>query len=270
MMSKRVILNTSSEKKRDKMLSYTNATTTSQAGGTTYSIDTPYLIGGSATPYVFPWCATARDNTINSGLAKGTKFDMATRTASTCYMVGLKESIEIQVTNGLPWQWRRICFTYKGRSTLNGALPAISTTYTPFQETSAGYVRVVNSLTLAQQTTFFDLLFQGNQNNDWSDYMTAKVDTERVSLKYDKVISISSGNERGVIRKYPRWHAMGHNLEYDDEETSGTVNPSFYSVDSKRGMGDYWVIDIIKPRTGSASSDVMTFQPESTLYWHEK
>lgn len=269
-MSKRSILNTTSQKKRDKMIIYTNTTNSSAAGGTVYNSLPAVLVGGSDTPYVFPWCATARDNTINSGNTKGTKFDTATRTSSSCYMVGLKEAVEVQIQNGLPWQWRRICFTYKGRGTLNGFLPNGSATFAASTETSAGWVRVMNSLTAAQQTTFFDLLMQGNQNNDWSDVMTAKVDTERLSVKYDKTITIASGNERGVIRKYNRWHGMNKNLEYDDEESTGTVNPSFYSVDSKRGMGDYWVIDIIRPRLGSTSSDTLSIQPESTLYWHEK
>lgn len=269
-MSKRRILNITSEKKRDKMMSYTNVNRDNPSGGTTYAANPAILVGGSVDPYVFVWCATGRDNTTNSVGRPGTKFDKATRTSSSCYMVGLKEAVQIQVLNGLPWQWRRICFTYKGRGNLNSYLPNPSAFFQPVSETSNGYLRTINGLTSSESPTFFELLFQGSRNTDWSDPLSAKVDTERVSLKYDKTITISSGNEEGVIRKYPRWHGMNHNLQYDDDESGGAMTSSYYSVESKVGMGDYWVIDIIIPRVGSDDEDLCTFGTESTLYWHEK
>lgn len=270
-MSKRSILNVTSEKKRDKMLVYTNSTSTSQSGGTTYSTNPAIITGGTSVPACFIWCATARDNVTNlTTPTKGTKFDKATRTSSSCYMVGLKEALEIQVADGLPWQWRRICFTYKGNATLNSYLPTSSTSFAPSLEVSSGYVRLLNQIPTANRATFEALLFQGVQGSDWGDQMTAKVDTERVSVKYDKTITIASGNEDGVIRKYNRWHSMGHNLEYDDDENGGQMSASGYSVESRRGMGDYWVVDYFRPRVGSSSSNQMLFNAESTLYWHEK
>jgi len=252
------------------MLTYTNVSAASQTGSTSY-LSTPAIItGGSSTPFVAVWCATARDNLANSGGTKGTKFDQASRTATSCYMVGLKEVIEIQVADGLPWQWRRVCFTVKGGQTLGGNLPNASTSYAPSLETSAGYVRVINGLTQSQQNNLFALLFQGALNSDWADPLTAKVDTERVSLKYDKTCTVASGNEQGTIRKYNRWHPMRKNLMYDDDESGGITGAVGYSVGSKVGMGDYWVIDIIKPRVGSSTSQQFLFNCESTLYWHEK
>jgi len=253
------------------MLTWTNSTSASQSGGTTYS-STPAIVTGTVSnvPAVFVWCATARDNTTTAGGTKGSKFDLATRTASQVYMVGLKEVVEIQVADNLPWQWRRICFTYKGFNTLNGALPVPSTSFNPAIEISVGYVRVLNQLSPSQQTTFFQLLFQGGQAQDWQDPLTAKLDTERLSIKYDKTCTIASGNEGGVIRKYNKWHPMRHNLMYDDDESGGSVIPISYSVDSRRGMGDYWVVDIIKPRMGAGASNQLSFNCESTLYWHER
>lgn len=154
-MTKRSILNLTSEKKRDKMLTLTNSSASSQSGGTTYQQTPAILTGGSSTPAVFAWCATARGNNVAPGGPKGTKFDIASRTASDCYMVGLKEAIEIQVADGLPWQWRRICFTFKGGPTAAGYLPTGSATWSPATIASNGYVRVLNQLTSAQQETFF-------------------------------------------------------------------------------------------------------------------
>lgn len=270
-MSKRTILNTTSEKKRDKMLTYTNSTATSQSGGTTYGVAPAIITGGTSVPACFIWCATSRDNVTNlANPAKGTKFDKATRTASSCYMVGLKETLEIQVADGLPWQWRRICFTYKGGASLLGAIPAPTSGFSPALEVSSGYVRLLNQLPTANRASFETLLFQGAAGLDWADPMTAKLDTERVTVKYDKTCTIASGNEDGVIRKYSRWHNMGHNLEYDDDESGGQMNVSGYSVNSKRGMGDYWVVDYFRPRIGSTNVNQIAFNAESTLYWHER
>nr|QVW56441.1 MAG: capsid protein [Gemycircularvirus] len=268
-MSKRSILNTTSQKKRDKMMTFTNTTAAAAWDGATYNA-APAILSGAAPLYVFPFCATGRDATTNSSSGKPNKFDQATRTASLCYMVGLKESIEIQCADGLPWQWRRICFTYKGGQTLNNYLPTPSGTYAPIKETSSGFTRVLNSLNPTNQGTFFSLLFQGLQSNDWSDPMTAKVDTERLTLKYDKTITIASGNEEGVIRKYSRYHPMGKNLMYDDDEAGGSMQTNFTSVESKAGMGDYWVIDIIKPRMSAVAGNQLSINMETTLYWHER
>lgn len=268
-MTKRSILNTTSQKKRDKMLTWTNTSPASPSGSTTYTAS-PAILAGNTPLYVFPFCATARDSTLNLSGAKPNKFDQATRTSSSCYMVGLKESMEIQCADGLPWQWRRICFTYKGGLVLNNYLPTPSTSFAPAVEISVGYTRPLNNLTPAQQITFFQLLFQGAQAQDWSDPMSAKLDSERLSVKYDKTITIASGNEDGVIRKYSRYHKMGHNLQYDDDEAGGTMNTASTSVESKIGMGDYWVIDIIKPRMSATSSNNLSFNAESTLYWHER
>ncbi|AXB22601.1 capsid protein [Lynx canadensis faeces associated genomovirus CL1 58] len=270
-MSRKKILNVTSEKKRDKMLCWTNTIAGTPQGGTTYTQSPAILTGAGADPYLFAWCATARDNTTSTGGAAhaGTKFDKATRTASECYMVGLSERIEIQCADGLPWQWRRICFTMKGGVGLDGTLTTGST-FSSYSETTSGYVRTVNSVLLTDRTSLYSLLFAGAQSSDWSDPMVAPLDRRRINVKYDKTTSIASGNEDGVIRKYTKWHPMGKTLMYDDDENTGAENPAVISVDNKQGMGDFWVLDFIKPRMGSTSSNQLSFRPESTLYWHER
>lgn len=253
------------------MLQWTNTTATAPSGGTTYTSNPSVLVGGGASPYCFLFCATARSNETQALPGSGgTKYDLASRTATSCYMVGLKEAIDVQVSNGVPWQWRRICFTYKGGSTLANHITGPSDSFAPAVETTSGYTRVVNSLGVADQTSFFSLLFSGAQAVDWIDPFAAKVDNKRVSLKYDKTYTVTSNNEEGVIRKYNRWHQMRHNIEYDDDESGGTMQANEYSVESKVGMGDYWVLDLIRPRSGTTSADQMSINFESTLYWHER
>lgn len=271
-MSKKRVLNISSTKKRDTMLTYTNSTATAQTGSTTYSANVPaVVVGGQGvnSAAAFLWCATARDNTTSTSAGKGTIFDQSTRTSSSPYMVGLKEAIEIQVNTGMPWQWRRICFTVKGSLGLTE-----TSSFGLSTETSSGYVRVVNQISGdtggGQGYILYEKLFRGQNLADWNDPMTAKVDTTRVTLKYDKTCSLASGNEDGFIRKYNRWHDMHKTLVYNDDELGGGMTPFAYSTTGKAGMGDYYVLDMFRARTGSATSDQLSFRPEATLYWHEK
>lgn len=253
-----------STKKKDSMAPFTNATNDGKAGGTTYSNQPAVLVG--ATTYIFPWIATARTAVQYNG-NPGDKQNQATRTSNVCFMRGLKERIQVQTNDGTPWQWRRICFTMKGYRLINndqgGFRLAINTT--------SGIARVVNSWAgTAIGSALVDLIFDGKNGQDWTSPFAAKVDRDLISVKYDKTRIIQSGNANGVMRNYNIWHAMNHNLNYADEEAGDTETYSQFSVEGKQGMGDYYVIDIIAAGSASTSANQMTFDPRSTLYWHEK
>lgn len=270
-MSQKRILNLTSRKKKDTMLNYTNITSSAQQGSGTYAVQPAIIVGGqnqnTTTAFPIVWCATGRDLTTDSSNTQGVVADAATRTATTCYMRGLSEKIEIQVTDGLPWQWRRICFTYKG---FNNAAPN-SSGFSLVNETTNGYVRLLNMLPSATYiNTVEGLMFRGSKSVDWTDPMTAPLDPTRITVKYDKTITIASGNEQGCIRKFNRWHGMNKNLVYADDENAGTLNEQFYSTQSKAGMGDYIVVDYFQARKGATSSQQLSFGTTATLYWHEK
>lgn len=216
------------------------------------------------------WCATARDLTDAAG-NPNLRVNEAVRTSTTPYMVGLRESIEIQLTSGLPWQWRRICFTFRGPIP---NLPATSV-FNYYAELSDGFRRVVNNVegdrNSGAQYWLYELLFAGQNASDWNDPMTAKTDRTRVDIKHDSTRNLQTGNERGMIKKFNFFHPMGKTLAYNDDESGAAEKSSYYSVNSKVGMGDYYVLDIIRSRNGgNASTDTMSFNPSSTLYWHEK
>lgn len=257
------------------MMNWSNSTSSTQTGGATYSNSAAIVNGGllDSQAAVFLWCATARDNTSSYQGSNGTKFQQATRSSSSPYMVGLSEKIEIQCNTGMPWQWRRICFTMKGTplvqtSTTSGA------TFSPAAETSNGWVRMMNQVPgNPGNNPMYGLmvpLFKGQVGSDWLDPMTAMTDNSRLTIKYDKTITLASGNEDGFIRKYNRWHPMRKTLVYDDDESGGSENASQYSVTGKAGMGDYYVVDMFRARSGSATTDQLQVRPEATLYWHEK
>jgi len=59
-------------------------------------------------------------------------------------------------------------------------------------------------------------------------------------------------------------------LVYDDDESGDAEITKYQSTESKLGMGDYYIVDIILPGTGGTSSDLLQLRSTSTLYWHER
>jgi hypothetical protein len=266
-MSKRRILNTSSRKKRNGMLSWSNTTT---SGSVRSPAIGPAYVNGAVGGF-FAWQATAQQLDAQSTIA-----NQATRTATTCYMKGLAEHLRIQTSSGLPWFHRRICFTLKGINPFNSALstdtPNFPISY--YVDTSNGIERLwqnekINNMpnTLNAQ---WGLLFKGVVDKDWNDYIIAPIDTTRVSVKFDKTWTMQSGNSSGIVRERKLWHPMNHNLVYDDDENGDVESSSYNSTTSRAGMGDYYVIDMFQPGAGGSSTDLLQITTNSTLYWHEK
>lgn len=265
-MSKRQVLNTTSRKKRNGMLSWSNTNNT--AASQSVGLGDAYVNSGGG---FFVWCATGQTLDTNSIIP-----NQASRTATTCYMRGLSEHLRIQTSSGIPWLHRRICFTLKGINAFNTLSAGDTPTqkYVPIADTTNGIERLwFNEQINAMSVTLGDqwgILFKGANGRDWNNLILAPVDTSRVSLKFDKTYTISSGNTNGVFRERKLWHPMNKNLVYDDDESADAVIPSNYSVDSKAGMGDYYIVDIIQPGTGATTNDYCVVSANSTLYWHEK
>lgn len=273
MTTRKGVLNATSRKKRDTMLNYTNISPNTPVGGSSYAAGPSRFPGDYSTtidnsPMTVVWTATARDVTRATGGSAGTVYTTSTRTAQTCYMVGLKETVEIQINNGVPWQWRRVCFTAKGFHTFLNFTPGTSL------ETSNGYARASSILDGTKSTgslgRLYDVLLRGVASVDWHDPMVAATDNQRVSIKYDVTRTLSAGNESGKIQKFNLWHAMGKNLRYDEDENGGDESGSKWSTLGKPGMGDYYVVDMFRPRYAALNSDNLWSNPSATLYWHER
>lgn len=261
------MLNTTSRKKRNGMLIWTNT----GADGGSVSVQQKDLVVNGATNSFFVWNATAM-NLDSVSLLR----NPATRTATTCYMRGLSERLRIQTNSGLPWFHRRICVTTKGPNAFNAASAEAgqSAPTQNYVDTSNGIERLFFNIavnaTPAALSAIRALLFKGQAGVDWDDPIIAPVDTTRVTLRFDKTWTLHSGNTSGIVKERKLWHPMNHNLVYDDDENGETEVSSYYSVDSKAGMGDYYVIDIINPGSGSTSTDLLLLRDNATLYWHEK
>jgi len=271
-MSRRSLLNVTSRKKRDTMLTYSYIRGQDPNGlEPSATFNTVLMSGGAANtdPYVIPWIATARNMEAFVG-TDGMVADEATRTATHCYMRGLSERINMQTNSGVPWQWRRICFTFKGTTLIN----TNTNTFGAFfpGTTSAGYVRQARSMRSSGngKTPFYALLFKGEAAKDWADVMTARVDNNLFQIKYDKIQTVRSGNATGVMTTRKLWFPMNATLNYADDQTGGDTSEAQLASPGTQGMGDYYVVDFFRPSTTATSADQMSVNYEAQLYWHER
>lgn len=208
------------------------------------------------TGALFIWCATARDR----GLSTGDPVASSVRERDEVFMRGLKENIIMATNSAASWRWRRICFTCKGTP--------LGTTMA--SETNSGWTRQLwNRAGSPYALTISTFLFRGAQGVDWQDVFVAKPDTNLVKVHYDRLRTLSSGNNVGRFFRDSRWYPMNQNLMYQNDEQGETESNEYFSTYGRAGMGDYYIVDYFDCST-LAASDTLSFQPEATLYWHEK
>jgi len=252
-MSKRRILNVSSKKKRDTMI-WANAT--SGAGQYRHKLS---ATGGSLNAYsVYVWCPTYR-------IGKGSNAE-SIRNAKTVFYRGLSEKMTVTASTSTPWKWRRIVFVTKA---LYDFIPNLVSDI----ETSAGWSRAMVNLSGDSATPVRNqlegFLFEGSGGQDWWSPFTAKVDRKRVTLLYDKTRMLQSGNDVAHYHSHKQWIPINKNLVYDDAEVGSDESSFKYSVTSKMGFGDVYILDLFECASGN-SADLLQFEPQATTYWHER
>lgn len=235
------------------------------------------VLPGDQPTYFMPFLVTGRGmGSLNSGVPSPGQ--MPTRSATTCFMRGFSERIKLETASSIPWTWRRIAFTFKGTDFFTDEMEPTATgspyfrdiTSNPNSGANLGYVRPWMQVNPAAAPLFGTKLFRGVGGVDWGSVIDAKLDTTRITVKYDKTRIVRSGNDSGTIRTYKIWHPMNKNIVYDDDERAGDMDSAFISTTSKPGMGDYWIVDMFRPLLGAGAGDELAISSESTLYWHEK
>lgn len=255
--SRRRILNITSIKKHDNMLP---AIRTAEGG----YLQNPLTTTTGFTSLYMP---TARE-------LGHTSEGESTRQRQTTFSVGYKERVQIDVQGGGVWKWRRVIFTYKGSSLYDGD----PTWSQPFWDKSTDpdgvdMVRLIAQPTLDQHARWRNIIWDGEEGVDWNSEFTAKVDTSRITPRYDRTITLNPGNESGLSRTFRLWHPTRKNIVYDDDEAGGAPNAggSYTSVTGKPGMGDLYVYDIVYNAVAAAAGNqALVFNPEGTYYWHER
>lgn len=270
-MNRRAILNVTSVKKHDKMLTWS----ATNPDGTGRAIAPgPLVLLGQATnqanlhgAYVIPFSPTQRAPVESISFNPVDPFTRSTRASSTPFMRGYAEKIRFRTQNGTMWRWRRITFCAKLGET--GGSPSFDGSTVNRLLTSSGYVRPMAYLA-NPDTALYGLLFAGLQDIDWVDPMTARPDNHRITVKSDVTRVIGSGNASGVDKVFNLWHPMNSTLVYNDDEAGGSEAYSSISTSGSAGMGDYYIIDIIQSGTNAGAESALIVEAESTLYWHER
>lgn len=269
-MSVKRLLNVTSRKKQDNMLSFSNAT----SAGNNQAVAIGGLFVNGTTPYgMCVYSPTARS--MYTASQQNTVIDKADRTAQTCFIRGFAENLRIQTSSPLPWIWRRIVFTCKSTIfTTQNASDTATPKFSPFIDTSVGMGRLWLNLqatgatvTIGQMNT---VLFKGTINQDWNDVITAKVDNSRVTLMSDRTCTIRTANSNGHFSERKLWYPCNKNLVYDDDEAGAGETTVYYSTQAKPGMGDMFIADYFVPGVGGTTTDIININSTATMYWHEK
>jgi len=254
--SRRRILNVATIKKHDNMLPYVGEPDGTITPG-------PITTGTGFTSLFMPSARKLGYDSVGE----------SSRSRQVTYSVGYKERVEVNILGGGVWKWRRVVFSMKGRELFE------ETTWNPpyldkaTDPKGCDMARVINQPPSDQRQEIRRVLWDGSEGLDWSSEFTAKVDTSRVTLFYDRTFTFNPRNESGYSRTFKFWHRTGKTLVYDDDEEGGVVDSggSYVSVKSKAGMGDFYVYDIMYLAVPAAAGNAaVTFNPEGTYYWHER
>lgn len=286
-------MNMTSLKKSDNMCIYTDmhGKSVGQFIWTpSVTIDSSKMAPGQFS--LFIWSPTARlmnveNGSVTTGVPAGAGQDQSARTSSRVFYRGLRESVNVNIADGSPWEWRRIVIAGKGLGAyLTQLVIGLNTAPMYYFESipqqgkaTHGYGRVVtdfasnaNSSSEVIASSLISRLFRGVNDIDWCDVMIAKTDKARNTVLYDRLRSITSGNDHGVNRRYKHWIPMNKTAVYDEDEVGSKItNSPWTTVADYNQLGDVFVLDFIRPQCvgTTVTPSVMQWTPQATLYWHE-
>ncbi len=193
------------------------------------------------------------------------------RRKTKCYVRGYGETVEIQTTDASPWIWRRIVFSTIG----------LAVQFDPGllynNDDTRGYGRSLYNLRSGtpQANTLegvvFRYLFQGTQDLDWANVMTANTAPRHVKVYSDRRRIIQSPNsEGGTIRISKHYDGINRSIIYDDVEAGAApkATNAIASGTPYGNMGDLFVIDFFSTSSDDETSGA-SFQPHGRYYWHE-
>ena len=210
------------------------------------------------------------------------------RQAESIYFRGVTEKVSLAVTGPGTIYWRRICFWHHAE--VEAAIPIQSSL------AAQTYFRPLNLLdpTTGDGSYLLRLIFQGQRNIDWVNYMNATIDHRRIKLHSDRTRSLQATVSHpdpidptqqvpSIHRRYVDRQFPNKMVTYDDEESgpyditdptpSTEGNP--WSSDKGRSYGNFYIVDLFS-FNGSNETDVVPegyrlyLQMDSVRYWNEK
>lgn len=207
------------------------------------------------------------------------------RNKQDVYWKGISETVKLSTTTSDPFKWRRIVFQLEGGPNATGLAenayrlekpdfdleaPLAGDTAFPTNPYPLDYTYRNRRAAIPLSTTDFGTLasglFQGQSGIDYSDYLTAKVDN-RIKVMSDKIRTISSQNDAGVLRTYKLYTPINKTMRYADAE-SGTIDaPNGYAA-MNSPMNDVYIMDYFEQLPDAPNTLALLIQ--ATQYWHER
>lgn len=246
-VSRRAILNITSTKKQDNMLS-TNPS--GLPGG--YS-------GGSAT---FLFCPSFRQRAVD--VSGETEDATAARLTQSTYVRGIKEKIYVTTAGGSPVRWRRIVYETKNRATnitagsYQATLPA-DVRVRPMQVQTPGSILAIAGHVMA-----------GVIGTDYLSLINGKPDPNKVRVYRDNTYTLNPGNATGHAKEHTFWTGINGTLTYADNEAGNDEVSSPWAEEGRMGLGNIFILDIFDIAITTTPPTEVSFVPQTTYYWHER
>lgn len=214
-------------------------------------------------PTIYAHCPSARPlQAQNSPVVGAEQF----RNSISTYSRGYKEVTTITTGFGVAWFHRRIVF-------VTTILSLAQQGYDPtllFAETApSGMVRTAFRANDTDLQKLMSTILDGGLQTDFTAYLNAKVDTQRVKLLSDKTRTINPGNAAGMAKIEKSWFSTSKNIVYNNDEAGSSEAQSYVSADYSGSMGDLIVLDMWYPASNDGTSTLIV-NHEGAYYWHEK
>lgn len=198
----------------------------------------------------------------------------AYRTSTSTYVKGFSQTYTIIPSSSTCWWHRRIMFATKrlfgGSAAVSASIGAQvgpnSTSNLPMRDlgniTEGPYDELRNDV--------LEELFAGTGGIDWISPFRASTDKRKVTVISDRSFNYSSSNEVPKPRVIRVYDAINKSLVYADEQNGLDMAPVPYSVNTKVGVGNIYVLDFYFCPAPDDPEDALTVSSQSTYYWHEK
>lgn len=271
------MINMLSKKKRDIMLSAA-ASGNNPAPDATLSGNTIRILANTVSSsflsgiHTFVFCPAQRYLVPNNA-----DF-VAARTSTRPYYTGIAERYTLVPNDASLWWHRRVVFASKtlyaeavtglaGNGVIAAQSSATTTTQRKFRDMSSDAGASYSTLATALVTD----MFAGIYTTDWNDPMRAKLDRARITVLSDRLTTVKSGNDSSCPRICRHYTSINKTVVYQDEENGVTMSVSPFSVTSKSGLGNIYVMDFFEcPAPIGTTTSSLYVSSEQTLYWHEK
>jgi len=272
------MINMLSKKKRDTMLS-------SAAAGTNPSPEDPpdgssiVISAETGTTNVFPGVHSMLYNPSARQLTPQNATFIAQRTNTYCYYKGISERYTLLPNDNSVWWHRRIVFSTKRRYAEEDTVTAGSGTLAPAVTGTGITRRKFKDMSSSTGLDGFNVLltfiqndvFQGTFNIDWVDPMRAKLNREKITVHSDRMTTLRSGNDVSAPRITKHYTPINKTLVYSDVENGQTMSSSPYTVQSKPGIGNIYILDLFEcPVPNDTTASTLNITSQQTVYWHEK